>query len=109
MGAVFLSDYFTLDIKAVDRALELINQFNQLNIVNKVIKINVPVVWRFADDCYDDWAGQKVLCEPFITNYEKFNSNSGWNDDALLWGRVMQTLSHFSYYISGGYHVLCDL
>lgn len=108
-GAVFSSDYFTLDIKAVDKALELVNRFNQLNFINKVIKINVPAVWTFTDDSHEDWAGQKVLCEPFINNYQKFNSNSGWNDDALPWGKVMQALSHFSYHVSGGFYVLCDL
>lgn len=43
-GAVFSEDYFTLDIKAVDKALEVVNRFNELNIVNKTIKINVPEV-----------------------------------------------------------------
>jgi hypothetical protein len=76
-GAVFSSDYFTLYIKA----LELVNRFNQLNIINKVIKIKVPAVWTFTNDSLGDWAGPKVLCEPFIQNYQKFNSNSGWNDD----------------------------
>ncbi|KAB8211833.1 kinase-like domain-containing protein [Aspergillus parasiticus] len=108
-GAVFSDDYFTLDIKAVDKALEIVNRFNQLNIVNKVVKINVPEVWYFTDDCNDEWAGQRHLCEPFIQNYQKFNSNTGWNDDSRAWGEVMQALSHFSYHISGGNYVLCDL
>lgn len=43
-GAAFSADYFTLDIKAVDKALEIVNRFNQLNIVNKSIKINIPAV-----------------------------------------------------------------
>ena len=43
-GAVFEEDYFALDIKAVDRALEIVNRFNELNIVNKTVKINVPSV-----------------------------------------------------------------
>ncbi|KAJ6439816.1 hypothetical protein O9K51_07707 [Purpureocillium lavendulum] len=110
-GAVFSDDYFTLDVKAVDKALEIFNRFNQLNLVNKAIKINVPAVWQFekitAFD--DDWAGQKTLAEPFIENYEKFNSNSGWNDDSTAWGEVMQALSHFSYHVTGGNFVLCDL
>ena len=92
-GAVFEDDYFALDIKAVNKALELVNRFNQLNIVNKTVKINVPEVWSFEDDCRDDWAGQKVLCEPFIQDYQKFNSNTGWNDDSRAWGQVMQALS----------------
>ena len=107
-GAVFSADYFTLDIKAIDKALEIVNRFNQLNIITKVVKINVPAVWSFVDGD-DEWASQRVLCEPFIQNYQKFNSNSGWNDDSRGWGEVMQALSHFSYHVSGGNYVLCDL
>lgn len=106
-GVVFEADYFTLDIKAVDKALEIVNHFNQLNIVNKSIKINVPAVWTFVPG--SEFAGQKHLCEPFIRNYEKFNSNTGWIDDTEGWGEVMQALSHFSYHVSGGQFVLCDL
>ncbi|EEU38690.1 uncharacterized protein NECHADRAFT_83092 [Fusarium vanettenii 77-13-4] len=108
-GAVFEADYFTLDIKAVDKALDIVNRFNELNMIDKDIKINVPGVWQFSDDSDDEWAGQKHLCEPFIQNYQKFNSNSGWNDDSRAWGEVMQALSHFSYHVSGGQFVLCDL
>ncbi len=65
-GAVFSNDYFALDIKAVDKALEIVNRFNQLNIVDKPVKINVPSVWHFTDDSPAEWAGQRFLCEPFI-------------------------------------------
>jgi len=95
-GAVFEEDYFALDIKAVDKALELVNRFNQLNIINKTVKINVPGVWECTDDNgygSNDWAGQKVLCEPFIQNYCKFNSNTGWSDDTHAWAQAMQALS----------------
>ena len=63
-GAVFSDDFFTLDIKAVDKALEIVEQFNQLNVIDKVIKINIPAVWRFDDNCEEDWAGQmaQVSC-----------------------------------------------
>ncbi|KAK7746218.1 hypothetical protein SLS62_009434 [Diatrype stigma] len=106
-GAVFESDYFTLDIKAVDKALEIVNRFNELGIVNKKVKINVPSVWVFQEGT--EWAGQHALSEPFIQNYQKFNSNTGWTDDSEAWGEVMQALSHFSYHVSGGQFVLCDL
>ncbi|KAK3329219.1 kinase-like domain-containing protein [Apodospora peruviana] len=92
-GVVFEDDYFALDIKAVDKALEIVNRFNQLAIVQKPIKVNVPEVWTFDDDCDGDWAGSRFLNEHFIQNYQKFNSNSG----------------HFSYHVSGGNYVLCDL
>lgn len=108
-GSVFEDDYFSLDIKAVDKALEMVNRFNQLNIVTKMIKVNIPEVWTFLPDARQDWAGVKNLQEPFIQNYRKFNSNTGWNDSSRMWARLMQALSHFSYHISGGNFVLCDL
>ena len=108
-GAVFEEDYFSLDIKAVDKALDIVNKFNQLNIVDKTVKINMPEVWQFDDDCRNGWAGQRTLIEPFIQNYQKFNSNTGWSDETREWALVMQALSHFSYHVSGGNFVLCDL
>ncbi|KAI1102798.1 kinase-like protein [Jackrogersella minutella] len=105
-GAVFETDYFTLDIKAVDKALEIVNTFNELNIVSKTVKINVPAVgiWQSGKS-----VGQYMLIEPFIKNYQKFNSNTGWSDESMLWGKVMQALSHFSYHLTRGQFVLCDL
>ncbi len=91
-GAVFENDYFALDIKAVHKALGLVNRFNQLKILNKTVKINVPQVW-ILDDAHGKWAGQKVMCEPFIQDYQKFNSNTGWNDNSQPWGQAMQALS----------------
>jgi hypothetical protein len=108
-GSVFEEDYFTLDIKAVHKALEMVNRFNQLNIVDKAVKINVAQVWTFTPDCNPKWAGAKTLTEPFIQNYQKFNSNTGWTDTTRQWALVMQALSHFSYHVTGGMHVLCDI
>ncbi|KAI2782707.1 kinase-like protein [Daldinia loculata] len=108
-GAVFEADYFTLDIKAVNKALEIVNRFNELHVVNKSVKVNVPAVWTIAQNARAHWAGQRILCEPFIQNYQKFNSNTGWSDDSEAWGEVMQALSHFSYHVTGGQFVLCDL
>lgn len=107
-GVVFEEEYFRLDIKAVDKAVEIVNRFNELSIVNKSIRVNVPEVWTFTNAA-GGWAGVKHLCEPFIHNYEKFNSNSGWVNEEETWGEVMQALSHFSYHVSGGQFVLCDL
>ncbi|KAI2610566.1 kinase-like protein [Hypoxylon sp. NC1633] len=106
-GGVFEEDYFTLDIRAVDKALEIVNKFNDLNITNRLIKVNVPEVWVFDEDA--KWPGQHVLCERFIQNYHKFNSNTGWSDDSEAWGEAMQALSHFSYHISSSQFVLCGL
>lgn len=108
-GHTFEQEFFDLDIKAVDKAIELVREFNNQDIVGSTIKMNRPEVWTFFPHAGSDWAGRKTLTEPFIENWEKFNSNTGWNDDDVLWGRVMQALSHFSYHASGGQFVLCDL
>lgn len=105
-GSVFSDDFFTLDIKAVDKALEFIDKFNELGIVAKTIKLNIPAVWRYTSGSRE---GEKILVEPFIQNYQKFNSNSGWTNDDGGWAEVMQALSHFSYHVSGGFYVLCDI
>jgi hypothetical protein len=70
-GAVFEDDYFALDIKAVDKALDIANRFNQLNVVDKTVKVNVARVWVFDDNAGLEWAGQKALCEPFIPELPK--------------------------------------
>jgi hypothetical protein len=107
-GVVFEEEYFRLDIKAVDKAVEIVDRFNELDLINRFVRVNVPEVWTFKDDA-GKLAGMKHLCEPFICNYEKFNSNSGWTDDSEARGQMMQALSHFSYHITGGQFVLCDL
>ncbi|KAI1479115.1 kinase-like protein [Daldinia eschscholtzii] len=107
-GFVYEAEEYNFDIKAVDKALEIVNKFNSHNIINRTIRINVPEVWVFTKTS-GRWAGRYVLCEPFIQNYQKFNSNNGWTDVSSEWGQAMQALSHFSYHITGGQLVLCDL
>jgi len=108
-GSVFEDDFFELDIKAVDKAVEIINRFNQLHVVNRQIKMNIPEVWSVSRCNIQSFRDVKTLQEPFIENYRKFNSNTGWNNSSIAWGRVMQALSHFSYHVTGGKYVLCDL
>lgn len=105
-GAVFEYVYFSLDIKDADKTLEIADRFNQLKFIDKTVKIDVPEVWEHVNGSRK---GQKVLVEPFIQNYQKFNSDSGWNDESRDWALAMQALSHFSYHDTGGAYVLCDL
>ncbi|KAB5539299.1 kinase-like domain-containing protein [Coniochaeta sp. 2T2.1] len=101
------------DLGCVEKAQYLVERWNQLNIANKRIRINVPEIWdlrngmAFEIDDDDDYE-QPIMVEPFIQNYRKWNSNSGWYDDSTVWGEVMQALSHFSYHISGGSVVLWE-
>lgn len=83
----------------MDKTIDLVSQFNSLNLIDKHIFVNEPQVWTFSERS-GSW---------FIQSYEKFNSNSGWRNLESFWPQVMQALSHFTYHISGGQFVLSDL
>jgi hypothetical protein len=102
------AEFFDLDIKAMNKALDLVQQWSSHTYITQLIKVNLPAVWVFAPGT-GQWAGKKVLQEPFIENYQKFNSNTGWADSSTPWPQLMQALSHFSFHASGGQYVLCDL
>jgi len=102
-GVVFEEVFFQKDLKAVEKARHIIEQWNAMWFIGKYIRLNIPSVWTRQTD------GQKALIEPFIPDWEKFNSNTGWYKDGMQWGRVMQALSHYSYHLSSGQFVLCDL
>ena len=104
-GHVFENEFYTDDIKAMEKAVDLVRLWNNENIISQRIRVNVPEAWTFdAGEVFVK--DTKVLVEPFIENYKKFNSNSGWNSSSTPWHEVMQALSHFSYHISGGRYLL---
>lgn len=111
-GITFEEEFFEQDLKAVDKALEILKKWNKGGYNDKHVQLNKPEVWTFTKDSSKKRAGSKTLVEPFIKNYQKFNSNTGWNNDrssCRSWSHVMQAISHFSYHISSGQFVLCDL
>lgn len=108
-GATFDKTYFSLDIKAVDKAMELVRAFNKEEIIRGIVRVNRPSVWHFKANCGPNWAGKNCLDEPYIHNFEHFNSNTGWSDTSVRWGEVMQALSHFSYHHTRGQFMLVDL
>jgi hypothetical protein len=108
-GGVMESHFYDTDLSTSNEAIRLITKWNSNKLINRMIKVNLPEVWTFTPTSGASWAGKKVLQEPFIHEYHKFNSNTGWADDKLPWPRVMQALSHYTYHISGGNSLLCDL
>jgi hypothetical protein len=105
-GGVMEASFYALDIKAMEKSMDLIRHFNAEGLIDRVVRLNRPEVWTFSSGPRE---GQKVMQEPFVQGYQKFNSNSGWKDHGLGWSEVMQALSHYSYHKSGGQFVLCDL
>ena len=87
-GTTFSSDCFLDDVRAAEAALPYISGFHQYIAHTAFrghvsIKINIPAVWEQSDG---NLRGQKMLVEPFIGNFQKFNSNSG-AADVTLWLR----------------------
>jgi len=107
-GSVMEKHFYDADIAAANEAVRLLTKRNSKGLINRMVKINLPEVWAF-DPQSGIRSGRKVLQEPFIENYQKFNSNTGWSDDTTPWPRVMQALSHFTYHVSNAQTLLCDL
>jgi hypothetical protein len=81
------------------------------------VKVNIPIIWhgparggnrspagrrRKADRTKEI----KMLVEPYVEDFKCFNTNTGW---AFEEAEIMQALSHFSYHLSEGNELLCDL
>jgi len=105
-GTVYENDFYKYDILAVDKAIDIVSKFNDARIIDKPIQVNRAEVWTGTTA---NIKNRKYLVEPFISHWQKFNSNNGWAARGQGWDLVMQALSHFSYHASGGSLVLCDL
>lgn len=101
--------FFVLDVKAVEKALNIVKRWNSRKFTDVRVSMNKAEVWRFSPG--GTRGGELNLVEPFIHGYQKWNSNSGWadNGNGLDTPAMLQALSHFSFHESGGKYVLCDL
>eukprot|EP00747_Dinoflagellata_sp_TGD_P185034 gnl/TRDRNA2_/TRDRNA2_41266_c0_seq1.p1 gnl/TRDRNA2_/TRDRNA2_41266_c0~~gnl/TRDRNA2_/TRDRNA2_41266_c0_seq1.p1 ORF type:complete len:323 (+),score=40.58 gnl/TRDRNA2_/TRDRNA2_41266_c0_seq1:119-1087(+) len=97
------ADYFDKDVQAAEKAAQLVEKWNSQRFTRLKIRVNVPDVLTTGR------GQQQWLVEPFVHNWVKFNSNSGWYRDEDSVDEVMQALSHYSYHASGGQFLLCDL
>ncbi|CAE7606874.1 mhkC [Symbiodinium natans] len=103
-GSVHEATFFEADIQAVKKAGQLIQKFNDAGVVSKRVYLNEPEVWSGSGGRI---AGHKVLVEPMIQGtYFRFNSNTGYAEPDTA---TMQALSHFSFHVSNGQYLLCDL
>ena len=103
-GSVFEASFFDSELDVVEKAMEIINQFNAGNFTTQRVWLNRPQIWTEKNH------QEKCLVEPMIENFQKFNSNTGWRpDETYRWIEIMQALSHFSYHASNTEFLLCDL
>jgi len=103
---VFADSYWKHDVAVVEKALDIVKQWNEADIIDKLIKVNRAEVATGTSKCNK---GEKFLVEPYIEHWQKWNSNSGWAKSEEGWSEVMQALSHYSYHACGGQLLLCDL
>ena len=73
----------------------------------------ISCITPFVDGCTREiggpfQAGEKIIIEPCIgiSNYTKFNSNSGWHDEKT---KEMAAFTHYTYALSDGQLIVCDL
>jgi hypothetical protein len=95
-------DHFANDLNAVNKTEKIVTQWNQAFGDNFKVRINIPETAIISDKC--------CLVEPFIEGFFKINSNTGWTtaevtDEVLK----LHALSHYSYHVSSGQFLLCDL
>jgi len=106
-GGVMEDHYFAANAKVVAKAVELVRAWNAAGLLPAAVQINRPTVWPCLPDT--PRARRKVLIEPYLPTYRRFNSNSGWAATAGGWDDAMQALSHWSYHTTSGQLVLADL
>lgn len=81
---------------------------NSRDTADWIITINRPHLMRCQSE--GKYAGKVVLVEPYISDFKKFNSNTGWvRPSKRTYNKVLQALSHYSYVFSLGNYILCDL
>eukprot|EP00971_Amphidinium_carterae_P165394 3278657-Amphidinium_carterae.1 len=100
--AAYEDSYFAGDLAVVEEAINIVDKFNQVKKFKSVVQVCKPRIWTRRD------SKQRILVEPYISAFQKFNSNTGWLG-SNNWSQAMQALSHFSYHHSSGELVLCDL
>ncbi|KAJ8058328.1 hypothetical protein OCU04_012520 [Sclerotinia nivalis] len=103
-GSVVENDYYDKEPEIFRLSQMIIDAFNTANIIQgqRIILIT-PTVWIYRE------GGSRKLFEPLMDDFQKFNSNTGWTDTDDLQSYALQALSHFSYHLTNGQSLLCDL
>ena len=98
----FEDSFFTHDVTLCEKSIEVADAFNQVKKFASMVQVCKAEIW------HQKKSKQRFLTEPFLSNFQVFNSNSGWQAEGE-WSKALQSLSHFSYHHSNGDLVLCDL
>jgi len=103
------TNHFLATRRTCHVAADMISAFSKQTCTRGyTILLNKPNIWKCNSDA--SCGEKKVLVEPYLSNFQKLNSNSGWvKDSPRTYEKVAHALSHFSHAWSGGKMLLCDL
>jgi hypothetical protein len=95
--------FFSSDMMNVEKCLQLLTSWNAEKYIDKTIRLNIPERMTKPN-------GVHYIVEPYIEDFKKFNSNTGWTSkESSEWIKIMQALSHYTYHKTSGQFLLCDL
>ena len=99
----FENEYFAKDFKIINKTVYYAEKWNDFCQEGYEVLVN-------KGDIHQSNSGIQYLVEPYIRYFEKFTSNSGWiGDTDYADVRAMAAFSHFTYYMSNGTELVCDL
>jgi Alpha-kinase family len=97
------SEYFAADFRIADRVIEYAEEWNGFCPDRREIIVS-------RGDLHKSNSGIQYLVEPYIRDFTKFTSNSGWIAPGQGWDILaLEAFSHYSYHRSGGMLLVCDL
>ena len=94
--------FFDQDVALCNESMKIVDASNAAKKFGSFVKVCKASVWHMTR------SKQRVLVEPLLSNFQNFNSNTGWQG-STNWSEALQSLSHFSYHHSQADLVLCDL
>lgn len=68
----FEDAYFSEDLAVVEKAIQIVDAFNKVKKFKHLVQVCKPEVW------HQDDSKQRLLVEPFIAGFQKYNSNTSW-------------------------------
>jgi hypothetical protein len=97
-------EYYQFDFKVVNQAIECAEQWNQL--------VQSKDMIQFNRGCIQMDGPTKYIIEPLIQPFYKYTNNNGWirkENAARTSIECLEAFCHYTYHISGGSMIVCDL
>lgn len=95
-------EYFADDFRIADKVIQYAEEWNRFCLERREITVSRGSVHSSSR--------AKYLIEPYIRDFQKFTSNSGWISHSQKWDVLaLEAFSHYTYHRSGGMLLVCDM